>query len=110
MTQETQNTDSTAAQDPRSKTKKRIQTACILFLLAAAVFGGMVWYKEFGTKSFIVHRNNTAHNLYNTLNTIILDAEEQGHTREIPSGNYIAYGKIDGDTLTFEPEDASFSR
>lgn len=87
----------------RSVVKPVIAGAVILSAVTAASFG----FKEYMRNNFVFEWNSVAKAVFNGLNSNLLMSAEEGKT-PLPAGDYLAYCKVDGDTVTITPDDSSF--
>ena len=72
----------------------------------AAVWGGLVWWKNKSAKGYAINVNSDARSMFIALNTVALDAEN-GKEALLPAGDYLAFCKIKGDTVTLSKDSVS---
>ena len=92
------------AKDPAKHGRKAIRFLLILIAAAALIWTGLVLFKNKQTKEFLFQHNNEAKNMYNLLNTLMMETDTA-----LPQGNYTGYGRIEGDTMTVTPDDPSIA-
>lgn len=93
-----------AAKNPAKHGRKTILFLLLLAAAAALIWTGLVIFKNKQTKEFLFQHNNEAKNMYNLLNTMMIEADTA-----LPQGNYTGYGRIEGDTMTVTPDDSSIA-
>ena len=92
----------------KNTAKSRRKTVKFLRILTASIaliWTGLLLFKNKQTKEFLFQHNQEAKNMYNLLNTLMIEAD----TPPLPQGNYTGYGRIEGDTITVTPDDSSIA-
>ena len=90
--------------NPAKRGRKTILFLLILTAAIALIWTGLVIFKNKQTKEFLFQHNQEAKNMYNLLNTLMIEADTP-----LPQGNYTGYGRIEGDTMTVTPDDSSIA-
>ena len=93
-----------ATKNPAKHGRKTILFLLLLAAAAALIWTGLVIFKNKQTKEFLFQHNNEAKNMYNLLNTMMIEADTP-----LPQGNYTGYGRIEGSTMTVTPDDSSIA-